>query len=223
MRYMCHSQEKWSTKMVHTLSLLLVSFPLKWTMNPMSMQIIWSMETHSPDFVALKMDVPWIWNNCVHGFFPTAPKSYPAHIGGLVLERYLGILSKFSHKSSMSMQCELKQFICHKLEMMLGLTLYWMRDWDWKRSNQSWPAVLCLIDFGLSMIHNMIFICNELRLMFHLALDYARQYSGFFIRTLTCVQSFIWWSKGLIVKTSRCEFIKQDCLLESFLIPIESA
>ena len=47
MRYPYHCIEKWSSKMVAVLYLLLVSFPLSWAMNPTGMQKFLSMDEHA--------------------------------------------------------------------------------------------------------------------------------------------------------------------------------
>ena len=67
------------------LYLLLVSFHLSWAIKPTCILIIWSIDTHSLCFVALKIDLLSLWDGFVLYGFVMVPKRQPAHVGGLTL------------------------------------------------------------------------------------------------------------------------------------------
>ena len=59
------------------LYLFFVSIPFSWAMNPICVLIIWSINTHSSSFVALKIGLPSLQDSFVlHGFFIMAPKKH---------------------------------------------------------------------------------------------------------------------------------------------------
>ena len=139
MRCIYLSLEKWSTKMVATLYLLLVSFPLSWAINLTCMLIIWSIDTHSPGFLALKIGLQSLWDGFVlHGFFMNT-KWHPAPVGDKTLERCMGISPNFSTMSCAIVSCghaiKAIKSVCHLLQMLLGYLLNWMVDLDQRKKS----------------------------------------------------------------------------------------
>ena len=79
-------------------------------------------------FCSLEIGLPSLWDSFIcQGFFIIAQTRHPVHVGGLILERYLGIHPILRIKAACQMQdvqgssaTESVQLICHLFQVLLS-------------------------------------------------------------------------------------------------------